>query len=136
MQYNYPKITTGYRWNLLKRCLWEIGIEPASIGDMGEQTFLQFSRDLTAQEKTLLDTIMSGDPQNPPSTGVRMIVRDMWEDLEVLKTACGLPNLRLFYTESVPGSGKVDRVCLWHPTALTNTQKNAVKTAYTQMFLG
>lgn len=79
---------------------------------------------------------MSGDPQNPPSTGVKVLIRDVWEDLEVLKTACGLPNLRLFYVESVVGSGKFDRVCLWHPTALTNTQKNALKTAYTNLFIG
>lgn len=141
-QYSYPIVTTGYRWNLLKRCLWEIGIEPTCIGDMSDQTYLQFSRDLSANEKSILDTIMSGDAQNPPSTGVRLTIKDLWggtnsgENFEAFRTACGLPNLRLYYTESVAGSGVFDRVTLWHPTPLTTSQKNAVKAAFANMYLG
>lgn len=141
-QYNFPKITTGYRWNLLKRCLWEIGVEPICIGDDSQGTYLQFDRNLTLAEEATLNTIMSGDPQNPPSTGVRLSIKDLWggtnagENFEAFKIACNLPNLRIFYIESTPGSGVVDRICLWHPTALTNTQKNAIKTQFANLYIG
>jgi hypothetical protein len=141
-EYTYPKVTSGYRWNLLKRCLWEVGIEPTCIGDRDIITYLQFDRDLTTTEKTTLDTIMSGDPQNPPTTGIRLSIKDLWggtnggEDFEAFKVACNLPNLRMFYIESTPGSGVVDRICLWHPTALTNTQKNAIKTQFANLYIG
>lgn len=142
VQYNFPKITTGYRWNLLKRCLWEIGVEPTCIGDDSNGTFVQFDRSLTTTEEATLNTIMSGDPQNPPSTGVRLSIRDLWggtnagENFDAFKIACNLPNLRIFYTESTPGSGVVDRICLWHPTSLTNTQKNTIKTQFANLYIG
>lgn len=137
MKYYYPKITSGgYRWNLLKKCLWEIGIEPIGISDVGEQTILEFSRELTQEEKSLLNDIMANDPQNPPSYGERLFVKDIQEDISDIKNETGLTKLRLFFTESVKGSGNVDRLCFWHPTPLTQVQKNKLRTAYTNLFLG
>lgn len=134
-QYNYPKVTNGFRWNLLQRCLHEIGMEPG-VGDMGDDTFIVFPRELTAAEKTILDNIMANDPQNPPPTGVRVNIKDIFETFNELKATVNLPNLRIYCTEAVPGSGQVNRITLWHPAPLTNTQKNAIKTAYANLFLG
>lgn len=136
MTYYYPKVQGGYRWNMLKRCLWEVGIEPIATSDIGEQTVLTFSRELTVAEKTALDTLMADNPTLPPSTGVRVTIRDLWEDFEGFKVACGLPNLKIFFVENVSGSGAVDRIQLWHPTPLTNTEKNRVKTAYNNLWIG
>lgn len=135
--YPYPKVSSGYRWNLLKRCLNEVGLEPTCVSDVNEETWLEFSRSLTTIEKTALDTLMAGDPQNPPTTGVKIVIKDIWEDgFEKFITAAALPNLRLYYSESIPGSGKIDRITLWHPTALTNTEKNRIKTAFTSLYIG
>lgn len=136
MTYYYPLVTTGYRWNLLKRCLWEIGIEPVCIADSGEQTFLEFSRELEAEEKFILDGIMLDNPQHPPSGGDAVTIVDVWEEFEQFKQVCGLPDLCLFYGEAVEGSGNINRVILWHPTALSDEEKQLVKTAYNNLLIG
>jgi hypothetical protein len=134
MNYYYPLVVGGYRWNILMRCLHEVGIEPSGISDMNDQTVIQFSRALTTTEKAALDVLMNSNPSYPPTTGVGVTVIDIWEDFDGFKAACNLPNLKLYYTESVVGSGKIDRLYLWHPTSLTNGQRNALKTAYTNLF--
>lgn len=136
MTYTYPLVTGGYRWNMLKRCLYEVGLEPINSGDAGEQTYLTFERELTAAEKTALDTLMADNPTYPPTAGVsaQFLVDDIWEKFLQFRTACGLPNLKLYYTESVPGSGKIDSIVLQHPTPLTNTQKTSVRDAYRNLF--
>jgi hypothetical protein len=136
MDYYYPKVSGGYRWNMLKRCLWEVGIEPIGSGDIGEQTCLTFDRELTTTEKTKLDNLMADNPTFPPSSGVTVVIRDLWEEFEGFKTACGLPDLRIFFVEATTGSGIVNRIKLWHPTPLTATQKTNVKTAYQNLWIG
>jgi hypothetical protein len=132
--YYYPQVQGGYRWNLLQRCLHEVGIEPMGISDVGEQTVIQFSRELTALEKTKLDTLMADNPTFPPSTGVGLIIKDIWENFEAFKADCQLPGLRIFYTAAQPG-GAIDQIYLWHPTTLNTQQKNRVKTAYSNLFI-
>jgi hypothetical protein len=135
MTYYYPIVTTGYRWNLLKRCFYEVGMEPTVVCDIGEQTALTFARELSEAEKGKLDTLMADNPQLPPTKGVavQFTIEDIWEKFTQFRVAAGLPNLKLYYAESVPGSGNVDTIVLQHPTALTNTQKNNVKTAYNNL---
>jgi hypothetical protein len=136
MTYYYPIVTGGYRWNMLRRCLLQVGLEPIAIGDAGEQTYLTFSRELTQGEQSNLDTLMADNPTFPPSTGVRVLIRDLWEEWDQFKVACGLPNLQIFYHESTTGSGKVDRIQLWHPTPLTQAQKDTVRNTYRNLWIG
>lgn len=130
MNYSYPLVLTGFRWNLLKRCLYEIGIEPIGISDVGKETVLTFSRKLTLLEKDKLDTLMDNDPQNPPSYGTHLYVVDIQENLSIY------PGLRLFFTESIKNSRSFDRLCFWHPDKLTQEQKDRIKQAYFNLYLG
>jgi hypothetical protein len=136
MTYSYTQVSGGYRWNMMRRCLLEVGIEPISIADSDGQTHLTFSRELTTEEVANLTTLMADNPTFPPSTGVRVLIRDLWEEWDAFKVACGLPDLQIFYHESTTGSGKVDRIQLWHPTPLSTAQKNAVQTAYRNLWIG
>lgn len=130
MQYSYPKVEGGFRWNALKRCLNEIGIEPVSMCDVEESTFLSFDRELTAGEKSRLDALMQDDPQHPKKGETVMKIIDIWEQFDEFRKDVGLPELRLYYSETVPGSGVVDQIELQHPTPLTQEQTERVKQAY------
>ena len=128
--YYYPQVSTdGYRWNMLQRCLYEVGLEPIGSGDVGTQTYLEFSRDLTAAEKTKLDTLMSDNPTFPPSGGGGFIIKDIYENFTQFKVDAKLPNLQLYYTQSQAG-GAVNQVHLWNPVVLTNANKNNINQAY------
>lgn len=136
MNYEYPKVTGGYRWVLLQRCYYDVGMEPVNVCDIGDKTMVSFSRELTTTEKAALDTLMADNPQHPPSGGVSVQIRDLWEERVGFIAATGLPNLRIFYKEAVAGSGVVNRIVLWHPTPLTTTQKTAVRDAYRNLWIG
>src|SRR3990167_1360155 len=71
MEYKYPQIdrSVGYAWNAIQRIEQEVGIKPDAIGDSSGFTFVNFSRELTAQEKTALDTLMAANPTLPPTSG-------------------------------------------------------------------
>lgn len=132
--YKYPKVSGGYRWNMLKRCLYEVGIEPVNTSDIGEETWLQFSRELTASEQAALNTLMTSNPTYPPGNDVTIVkIQDIWEKFEAFKSACGLPNLKLYYSESIPGSGNIDTIEIHNPTPLSNSQKNILKGAYSAL---
>jgi hypothetical protein len=130
MQYTYPKVTGGFRWNALKRCLNEIGIEPISMCDVEGTTFLQFDRKLTAEEKSGLDALMQDDPQYPKKGHTVLKIVDIWEQFDEFKKNAGLPDLRLYYSETVEGSGLVDQIELQHPTPLSSEQIEQIKQAY------
>jgi hypothetical protein len=130
MQYTYPKVSGGFRWNALKRCLNEIGIEPVSMCDVEESTFFQFDRELTVEEKSGLDALMQDDPQHPKKGETVLKIVDIWERFDDFKRHAGLPELRLYYSETVEGSGLVDQIELQHPTPLSSEQIESIKQAY------
>lgn len=132
MKYTYSQAQGCYRWNMVQRITQEVGLEPIQTGDYylsdGIKTIIEFTRELTSAEKTILDTLMANNPSNPPaSVGTVFKISDIWEGLTAFNTKTGI-NFKLFYSESVPGSGKVDTIELHAPTVLTNTQKNKTKT--------
>jgi|SRR6185369_1298227 len=132
MKYLYPQVHGGFRWNMLKRCLNEIGIEPVSSGDVGSETYLEFVRELSTQEKSLLDALMADNPTYPPTGTLRFKVVDLWEKLQQFNQSSG-SNFKIYYNESVPGSGKIDSIELHSSSPLTTTQKSKVKTAYANL---
>lgn len=141
MIYFYPQVTTGYRWNLLRRCQIALGLIPI-IGDSEGQTFLEFEFELSPAQKLILDNVMATNPQNPPPFGVQLRIRDLYGDVVnganfiTFKAAVGLPDLNIFYVESIPNSGFFDQIALWNPTPITTEQENAIKQAYFNLFIG
>jgi hypothetical protein len=133
MRYQYQQVQGGYRWNMLQRCLNEVGVEPIGSGDIqidgNMVTYLEFSRDLTDTEKTALDTLMASNPTLPPTGTARVKIKDIYERLPDFIAASGL-NIKLYYSESTLGSGKVDTIELHTASPLTSTQKNKIQTAF------
>lgn len=131
MEYKYPQInrTEGYAWNLRQRCINELGISPTGSGDSGGFTFINFAEPLTEQQKTALDALMASNPTVPPASTCRIKIGDMWNKLAQFNQNSGA-NFKLYYSQSVPGSGNVDTLELHTDTPLTNQQKTKVQDAY------
>jgi hypothetical protein len=137
MVYEYAGVTgSGFRWNMLQRIEYEVGVVPESCwdsgGDVGLRTYVQFTAALTVPQKAALDLLMAGTPMQPPiPAGTRFKVKDLWERRLELQTALGR-TIRIFYSESTPGSGVFDEIELHiDGTALTNAQKNTLKNTFT-----
>jgi hypothetical protein len=141
MIYFYPLILNGYRFNLLRRCQIALDLIPI-VGEFEGQTFLEFEFELSPAQKLILDNLMATNPQNPPPFGVQLRIRDLYGDIvnganfQTFKENVGLPNLNIFYVESIPDSGFFDQIALWNPTAITTDQENAIKQAYFNLFIG
>ena len=130
-EYKYPQIdrTVGYAWNLSQRILNEIGIKPTATGDSSGFTFLNFAEPLTTEQKTALDALMASNPSVPPTTTCRVKIGDMWNKLAQFNASSGA-NFKLYYSQSVPGSGNVDTLELHTDAPLTAQQKTKVQDAY------
>ena len=128
-QYYYTEIgNVGYRWNMLQRIKVALGFEPVSTGDTGGFTVLIFSRDLTEQEKTLLDGVMADNPTYPPvTTNTVYQLKDIWETREEFSTKIGTLPFNIYYTESVLGSNVFDRIELHFKKVLGAAEKNKVQ---------
>jgi hypothetical protein len=132
MKLTYPQIdrSKGYAWNMLQRILNTIGIEPIASGDVAGQTYLEFSRDLTEAEKAQVNSIMATNPTLPPvPVGSVFTIRDVWNQKDTIASAMGFP-YKVYYSESIPGSGNVDQIELHFPSTLTTTQKNKIISEY------
>lgn len=130
MEYKYPQVSGGYRWNMMQRIEETVGLRPNMTGDVEGSTIVAFSRELTAPEKTLLDALMADNPTNPPSTaGTKFVIRDIWSQKAAFETAIGFP-YRVYYSESVPGSGNVDQIEIHFDSTLTTQQRNKVIAEY------
>lgn len=138
MQYSYTQVSNnGYRWNMSQRIQNEIGTKPTMTGDTpdgsgGMKTVVEFSRELIPEEKTILDLIMASDPVVPPPTTCRVKIGDMWNKLAQFNASSGA-DFKLYYSQSVPGSGNVDTIELHTATPLTAQQKNKIQTAYANL---
>lgn len=123
---------------MLQRIKNEVGIEPIGSGDVGDsqgnwRTYLDFSRDLTIAEKALLDVVMVSNPTFPPTNSLTVLkIQDIFEKLAQFNTATGL-NLKLYCSESVPGSGVIDQIELHSSVLLTLQQKNKVVSEYAKL---
>ena len=129
MTYYYPKVQGGYRWNLIKRCLHKVGIEPVNTSDIEDQTCIEFDRDLSDEEKTNLDALMLDNPTKPPASTCRVKIQDIWEKLAQFNANTGL-NIKIYYSESNPGSGVIDTIELHTDTPLTLAQKTKITNGY------
>jgi hypothetical protein len=127
-EYKYPQInrSQGYAWNALQRIEETVGLRPTAIGDSSGQTFVNFSRELTAPEKALLDALMADNPTLPPNlVGSKFIIKDIFNQKSTISTAMGF-TYRVYYSESVLGSGIVDQVEIHFSSVLTTTQRNKI----------
>jgi hypothetical protein len=134
--YDYPSaVAGGFRWNMIQRIEFEVGVVPESCwdsgGDVGLRTFVQFTAALTVPQKAVLDLLMAGTPAQPPiPTGTRFKVKDLWERRAELSVALGR-TIRIYYSESTPGSGVFDEIELHiSGAALTNAQKNTLRNTF------
>lgn len=136
VRYDYAQVQGGYRWNMLQRIKSATGIEPTNTSDVqigdSTRTVVEFARDLTNTEKANLDALMASNPTKPPVGTKRFTIKDIWETLAVFNTATGV-SCSLYFSESVPGSGKIDQIELHTPSSLTNTQKNKIRTEYANL---
>ena len=133
--YSYPAFSGGYHANMWHRIHYDIGIWPISSGFVSNQMVITFDRDLTVAEKTLLDAIMASSPGQPPvAVGTVFKVKDIWEFIDSFNTATTI-TLKVFYSESVPGSGKFDMIELHAASALTTNQKNKVASEYGKLII-
>lgn len=133
MDYIFPQVVGGYRWNLLKRCLHEVGIEPSCVSDVGEKTIVQFDRALSDAEVEALDALMNDNPTYPPSnSGTVLTVDDIWEQFSAFKQNAGV-DLKMYFSEKDPGSGNINQIELHSTEVLTQEQKDSIKTAYANL---
>ena len=135
MEYKYPQINRGqgYAWNMVQRINNVVGLKPTATGDSNGQTFINFSRDLTTQEKTLLDRVIADNPTQPPTLGgTKFVIKDVFNQKSTIQTAMEFP-YKVYYSESVLGSGNVDQIEIHFDTNLTTTQKNKVLNAYANL---
>ena len=131
--YAYPRFTEGFRWNVHQRTEFEVGLRCVGVSDNGLETVVHFDRELTAPEKSLLDTLMASSPtQPPPASGSRFIIRDIYDQRSTIGTAMGF-TYRLYYSESVPGSGNVDQIEIHFDEALSTPQRNRVLSEFAKI---
>ena len=137
MEYKYTQIdrTVGYAWNAMERIEQTLGIRPTMIGDTGEFTVVNFSRELTESEKALLDALMAENPTLPPTpVGTRFVIRDIWSQKSFIETQMGFP-YKVFYSQSTPGSGVVDQIEIHFDQSLTTQQRNKILTEYAKLIV-
>lgn len=139
MTYQYPQVTSGYRWNILQRCINEVGVEPTNLSDISISdvwyTVVEFSRELTAQEKSNLDTLMVSNPGYPPTEPANTVyqILDIWETRGEFSTKLGNLQFNIYYNESVPGVSGFDRIQLHFKKALGSAEKNKVKDEHSKL---
>ena len=132
MEYKYTQIdrTVGYAWNAMQRIQEVVGLRPTVMGDTSGFTYVTFSRELTEQEKTLLDALMADNPTLPPTnTNTKFVIRDVWTQKSFIETAMGLP-YKVFYSQSVPGSGVVDQIEIQFSKVLSTQERNKIISEY------
>lgn len=129
MEYKYTQVTGGYRWNMVQRIQEVVGIRPNMTGDVGGFTVVNFSRELTPQEKTLLDGVMADNPTLPPTTGgSKFVIKDVFNQKSLIQTAMGF-NYSVYYSSS-QGSNVIDQIEIHFPSTLTTIQINKILSEY------
>jgi hypothetical protein len=134
MNYSYPQVQAGYRFNMTERITQEVGIAPIGTCDESAgdtmMTTITFADPLTDDQKAKLDALMADNPTFPPTTsGTVFKIWDIYERLADFNAQCGT-ELRIYYSESVPGSGVIDQIELHAPTTLSDSEKARVLSAW------
>jgi hypothetical protein len=128
--YIFPQVNGGYRWNMFQRIYYAIGLRQTASWDANGKTYLVFERALTESEETLLNDIMNNDPTNPPATtNTEFKVKDLYEFQTDLMNSMGL-SFKMFFSESISGSGRIDMINLQFDKVLTSQEKNKVINMY------
>jgi hypothetical protein len=134
MDYQYTQVTTGYRWNILERIKNEVGITPTNLSDVSISdvwyTVVSFDRELTAEEKTKLDTLMANNPGYPPTEPTNTVYN--YETRLEFSTVLGNLPFFIYYNESTPGSG-FDRIQLHFKKGLSQAEKNKVVSEFSKL---
>jgi hypothetical protein len=144
-KYDYPLITGGYRFNVGLRCQDEVGVFPNQIYDSflnGEKrTFLVFQNEISGTVSgvpvtgagVLSGLMTTGNPSYPPTpSGTTFVIEDLYEKFEEFKANAGI-ELKLYYTETTPGSGEIDKLELQADRILTNPEKNSLRGLYADL---
>jgi len=133
MKYFYEQVKGGYRWNMLQRILNTIGIEPIGSGDVGGKTYLEFEKELTKEQKIVVDEIMADNPTYPPKPkGSVYIVRDLWNDRDAIGQEMGCP-YEVYYSESELGSGNINQVELHFLKEINPTEDTKISVEYSNL---
>lgn len=133
--YTFPKIDGGYRFNIFERCKNELNIHIKSIYDTSSNAIVTSNiiveNELTEQQLTDLTNLMNNSPQFPPEDQNVTVfyVKDLNETFEEFQQISGV-SLKLYYSETVSGSGTINRLELHADRILTEQEKNSVKTTY------
>jgi hypothetical protein len=133
----YPPLPDGYRWNLLNKIFIKTGYWPGT-STTSNFTYIHFIEDLTAPEIALVDGLMASpntvqDPGMVEIAGNSATIKDIWEFKSDFETDAGR-TCEIFYGESVPDSGVFDLIHLKFHEILNNPAKNAVESAYGNLF--
>ena len=93
--------------------------------------------ELTPEEEQVLQAILSDtNAENPPDNGKNTVftIHDLWEEKSSFQKTIGDDKqYRLYYSESVVGSGNYDRIVLQFDEELTEEMKERVKSAYASL---
>jgi hypothetical protein len=117
----YPKLPydssnpLGYRWNLKAKIYFKIG-KWLGLWDNSQQTHVESSEDLSAQEITDVDTIMASpssacSPIEFALSGNRIIVKDIWEWRDQIEADAGF-NVAITYRSSGNKGDALDEIVL------------------------
>jgi hypothetical protein len=128
MQYEFPLVIGGYRYNLLKRCLHEVGIEPLGCGDVAGKTVLNFARNLTALEQEKLCNLMDNRPTYPPVSETVFKILDIGEFLDYFVQVCGIK-----FTLYCSGEERTNYLELHCNRQLNDEEINKVKATYASL---
>ena len=123
---------------MTQRIFNEVGLKPTMTGDSpdgagGMKTVINFDRELTPTEKSILDVVMASNPTQPPvASGTVLKIKDIWNRLNDFKLATGL-DFKLYYSESIPGSGNIDQIELHAPKILSTQERNKTISEYSKL---
>ena len=133
-EYIYDQ-TTGYKWNTISKIARDLGINSGDVWSGDNQldgvwkTIIYTRVELTDQQKVILDSIMIDDGRPPSTQNSIIMIKDIQEFQQEMKTSSGI-NFEIYYSESVPGSGKFDLIELHFDKNLTNQEKSKLISSY------
>ena len=141
-QYRFPApVQDGSVWHLLYKIEYTLGVKATSVSTSGGQITVNFSVDLTTQQETDLDALISGTPYAPSfpgyleMTGNTLYIRDLFDQVEWFNTfiaSIGISGLQatMWYVPTGDNGTKKDGILLKFNKILTNSDKRKIKAAY------
>jgi len=135
IEYTYPLLSP--RWNLwiVSMKLEKAGLKPDYLKANQETIFLYYPRELTSEDKSTLDKLMSKKeiglyPES--SEGYTVItIQDLYDSWKQLEQKSGTEIEFIF--ANIP---RHDQIELWIKGELTNKEIRKLKDAYIELFKG